>query len=176
MVKWVIDKSHSEIGFEVKHMMVSKVRGHFDSYTAEIETKDFTDFTDATIAFTFDVASINTNSQDRDNHLKSADFFDAEKYPTITFKSKVITKKDDDKYEVTGDLTIKDVTKPVTFEVKYNGKGKNPWGVEVYGFEAEGKINREDFGLTWNAALETGGVLVGKEVKIKAELEVNPQN
>ena len=97
-----------------------------------------------------------------------------EKYPTITFQSKVITKTDDNEFEVTGDLTIKDVTKPVTFEVEFNGKGKNPWGVEVYGFEAEAKINREEFGLTWNAALETGGVLVGKDIKIKAELEVNP--
>ncbi|WP_339289326.1 YceI family protein [Ureibacillus sp. FSL K6-0786] len=174
MAKWVVDKSHSEISFEVKHMMVSKVRGHFDSYMAEIEAEDLTDLTTATIAFTFDVASINTKSEDRDNHLKSADFFDAEKYPTITFQSKVITKTDDNEFEVTGDLTIKDVTKPVTFEVEYNGKGKNPWGVEVYGFEAEAKINREEFGLTWNAALETGGVLVGKDIKIKAELEVNP--
>lgn len=174
MAKWVVDKSHSEISFEVKHMMVSKVRGHFDSYTAEIKAEDLTDLTTATIAFTFDVASINTKSEDRDNHLKSADFFDAEKYPTITFQSKVITKTDDNEFEVTGDLTIKDVTKPVTFEVEYNGKGKNPWGVEVYGFEAEAKINREEFGLTWNAALETGGVLVGKDIKIKAELEVNP--
>lgn len=174
MAKWVIDKAHSEIGFEVRHMMVSKVRGHFESYEAEIEADDLTDLTNGKVSFTFDVASINTKLADRDNHLKSADFFDVEKYPTITFKSTEVKKKDDDEYEVTGDLTIKDVTKPVTFKVEFNGKGKNPWGVEVYGFEAEAKINREDFGLTWNAALETGGVLVGKDVKIKAALEVNP--
>jgi len=174
MAKWVIDKAHSEIGFEVKHMMVSKVRGHFESYEAEIEADDLTDLTNGKVSFTFDVASINTKLADRDNHLKSADFFDVEKYPTITFKSTEVKKKDDDEYEVTGDLTIKDVTKPVTFKVEFNGKGKNPWGVEVYGFEAEAKINREDFGLTWNAMLETGGVLVGKDVKIKAALEVNP--
>ncbi|NLY78596.1 MAG: YceI family protein [Lysinibacillus sp.] len=175
MAKWVVDKSHSQVGFEVKHMMVSKVRGKFDSYTAEVEAENLEDLTTANIAFTFDVASINTASEARDNHLKSADFFDVEKFPNITFQSKEITKKDDNEYEVTGDLTIKDVTKPVTFEVEYNGKGKNPWGVDVYGFEAEAKINREEFGLTWNAALETGGVLVGKDIKIKVELEVNPE-
>ena len=173
MVKWNVDQVHSSIGFEVRHMMVSKVRGTFDSYTAEVEADDLADLTTASIKFTFDVASINTRDEERDNHLKSADFFDAEKYPTITFQSTSITRDGDD-YLVTGDLTIKDVTKPVTFEVEFNGKGTNPWGVEVYGFEAEAKINREDFGLTWNAALETGGWLVGKEVKIKVDLEVNP--
>ncbi|MCP1146516.1 YceI family protein [Lysinibacillus endophyticus] len=173
MAKWIIDQSHSQVGFEVKHMMVSKVKGDFGSYTADIDAEDLADLTTAQISFSFDVASINTRSEDRDNHLKSADFFDVEKYPTITFKSTNIEKSGDD-YKVTGDLTIKDVTKPVTFDVEYGGKGKNPWGVEVYGFEAETKINREEFGLTWNAALETGGVLVGKDIKIKVELEVNP--
>ena len=174
MAKFAVDQSHSSIGFEVKHMMVSKVKGNFDSYTAEVEAADLTDLTTATIAFTFDVASINTRSEDRDNHLKSGDFFDVEKYPSITFKSTNISKDGDD-YKVTGDLTIKDVTKPVTFDVEFGGKGTNPWGVEVYGFEAATKINREEFGLTWNAALETGGVLVGKDIKITVELEVNPQ-
>lgn len=173
MAKWTVDQSHSSVGFEVKHMMVSKVKGQFDSYTADIEAVDLTDLTTAQVAFKFDVASINTNSADRDNHLKSADFFETDKYPTIDFKSTNITKDGDD-YKVTGDLTIKGVTKPVTFEVEYGGKGTNPWGVVVYGFEAEAKINREDFGLTWNAALETGGVLVGKDIKIKVELEINP--
>jgi|SRR5690606_33158214 len=173
MAKWVVDQSHSSVGFEVKHMMVSKVRGKFNAYSAEIEAADLADLTTATIAFSFDVASIDTSSEDRDNHLKSADFFDVENNPTIDFKSTSITKDGDD-YEVTGDLTIKGVTKSITFEVEYGGKGKNPWGVEVYGFEAEAKLNREEFGLTWNAALETGGVLVGKDIKIKVELEINP--
>jgi len=173
MAKFTVDQSHSQVGFEVKHMMVSKVKGQFDAYTAEVEAENLEDLTTAQIAFSFDVASINTRSVDRDNHLKSADFFDIEKYPTITFKSTNITKDGDD-YKVTGNLTIKDVTKPVTFDVEFGGKGKNPWGVDVYGFEAEAKINREEFGLTWNAALETGGVLVGKDIKIKVELEVNP--
>ncbi|WP_017755400.1 YceI family protein [Calidifontibacillus oryziterrae] len=175
MAKWIIDQSHSNIGFEVKHMMVSKVRGHFDEYTAHIESEDLTDLTTANISFNFDVAKINTNNVDRDNHLKSADFFDVEIFPSIEFKSTNIT-KDGDEYKVTGDLTIKDVTKPITFDVEYGGKGVNPWGVEVYGFEGEAKVNREDFGLTWNAPLETGGFLVGKDIKIKVELEINPQS
>ncbi|AGK53598.1 YceI family protein [Bacillus sp. 1NLA3E] len=173
MAKWAVDQSHSSIGFEVKHMMVSKVKGTFETYTAEVEAAELTDLTTASIVFKFDVASINTRSEDRDNHLKSGDFFDVENYSTIDFKSTNITKDGDD-YKVTGDLTIKDVTKSVTFDVEFGGKGTNPWGVEVYGFEAEAKINREEFGLTWNAALETGGVLVGKDIKIKVELEVNP--
>lgn len=173
MTKWTVDQTHSTVGFEVKHMMVSKVRGQFTSYTAEVEAADLTDFSTASLAFKFDVNSINTNNTDRDNHLKSPDFFDTDVYPTIDFKSTSIVKDGDD-YKVTGDLTIKDVTKPVTFDVEYGGKGTNPWGVEVYGFEAEAKINREEFGLTWNAALETGGVLVGKDIKIKVELEINP--
>ncbi|WHX41048.1 YceI family protein [Mesobacillus sp. AQ2] len=173
MAKFAVDQAHSAIGFEVKHMMVSKVKGQFGSYTADVEAADLADLTTASIAFKIDVASIDTRSEDRENHLKSADFFDVENYPTIDFKSTNITRDGDD-YKVTGDLTIKDVTKPVTFDVEYGGKGTNPWGVEVYGFEAEAKVNREDFGLTWNAALETGGVLVGKDIKIKVELEVNP--
>ncbi|WP_153733618.1 YceI family protein [Sporosarcina obsidiansis] len=173
MEKWTVDQSHSNVGFEVKHMMVSKVKGHFNSYTADVEAADLTDLTTAIISFVFEVASIDTKSDDRDNHLKSADFFDVETYPSITFKSTNITKDGDD-YKVIGELTIKDVTKPVAFDVEYGGKGTNPWGVEVYGFEAEAKINREEFGLTWNAALETGGVLVGKDIKIKVELEINP--
>ncbi|RID89078.1 polyisoprenoid-binding protein [Peribacillus asahii] len=173
MAKWTVDQSHSSVGFEVKHMMVSKVKGQFDSYTADVEAVDLADLTTASIAFKFDVASINTRSEDRDNHLKSADFFDVETYPTIDFKSTNITKAGDD-YKVTGDLTIKGVTKTVTFDVEFGGKGTNPWGIEVYGFEATAKINREEFDLTWNAALETGGVLVGKDIRINVELEINP--
>ena len=173
MTKWTVDRSHSQIGFEVKHMMVSKVKGAFDSYEANVEAENLADLTEATISFQFDVKSINTRNEDRDNHLKSADFFDAEQFPVITFQSTSILKSDEG-FDVTGNLTIKDVTKEVTFETAFNGTGKNPWGQDVYGFEAEAKINREDFGLTWNAALETGGVLVGKDVKIKVELELNP--
>ncbi|QDQ01474.1 YceI family protein [Lysinibacillus fusiformis] len=174
MAKWNIDLGHSAINFQVKHMMVSKVKGVFDTYSADIEAADLTDLTTANISISIDAASINTRSEDRDNHLKAEDFFDAEKYPKITFISTSITKKSEDTYNLTGDLTIKDVTKSVTFATEFNGKGTNPWGQEVYGFEAETTINREEFGLTWNAALETGGVLVGKDIKVTVELEVNP--
>ncbi len=173
MRKWTVDQSHSNISFEVKHMMVSKVKGQFDSYQADVEAADLTDLTTGSISFNFDVSSINTRSEERDNHLKSGDFFDVETYPTIKFQSTNIT-KDHGAYKVTGNLTIKEVTKSVTFDVEYGGKGTNPWGVDVYGFEASTTINREEFGLTWNAALETGGVLVGKDIKIKVELELNP--
>lgn len=173
MTNWTVDQSHSNVGFSVKHMMVSKVKGVFEDYSATVTAADLSDLSDATITFDIQVASISTKSEDRDNHLRSADFFDADQYPTISFKSTDIAKDGGD-YKVTGDLTIKDVTKPVTFNVEFNGKGTNPWGIEVYGFEAETKINRDEFGLTWNAALETGGVLVGKEIKINVDLEVNP--
>ena len=173
MKAWTVDQAHSTVGFEVKHMMVSKVKGQFDAYTATVEADDLADLTTASIAFNFDVSSINTHSADRDTHLRSADFFDVEQFSTITFQSTAIVKDGDD-YKVTGDLTIKDVTKSTVFDVEFGGKGIDPWGNEVYGFEAESKINREEFGLTWNTALETGGVLVGKDIKIKVELEVNP--
>jgi diguanylate cyclase (GGDEF)-like protein/PAS domain S-box-containing protein len=174
MGNWIVDQAHSTVGFEVKHMMVSKVRGQFDSFKADVEAEDLMDLTTAKIAFKFDVDSINTRILERDKHLKSVDFFDIQNFPTIDFKSTTIT-KNRDRYKVTGDVTIKGVTKSVTFDVEFGGKGTNPWGEEVYGYEAEATINREEFGLTWNAALETGGVLVGKEVRIKVELELNHQ-
>lgn len=173
MSKWKVDASHSSIDFQVKHMMVSKVKGTFESFHVIIDAENLEDLSAASIAIDIETATINTKNEDRDNHLKSADFFDVENYPSIKFQSTSITKSGDD-YKVTGDLTIKDVTKPVTFDVEYNGKGKNPWGVDVYGFEGETKIDREEFGLTWNAALETGGVLVSKDVKISFAMEVNP--
>ena len=172
MKKWNVDAAHSSIGFSVKHMMVSKVRGSFGDFGAEVEANE-TDLTAAKIAFTIKVASINSGNEDRDNHLRSADFFDVEQYPEIKFVANNITKKDDD-YEIAGDITIKDVTKPIVFEAEYGGKGTNPWGQEVVAFSAETKLNREDFGLTWNQALETGGVLVGKDIKITIDLEANP--
>jgi polyisoprenoid-binding protein YceI len=172
MKKWNVDASHSSIGFSVKHMMVSKVRGSFGEFGAELEANE-ADLSNANIEFNIKVASITTGSEDRDNHLRSADFFDVETYPEIKFVANNITKKDDD-YEIAGDITIKDVTKPIVFEAEYGGKGTSPWGQEVVAFSAETIINREDFGLTWNQALETGGVLVGKDIKITVELEANP--
>lgn len=172
MKKWTIDQAHSEIGFSVKHMMISKVKGSFTSFDAAVEANE-ENLSGALIDFKIATESINTNNADRDNHLRSADFFDAEQYPYITFKANDIVQKDDE-YELNGDLTIKGVTRPATFEVEYGGKGTNPWGVEVVAFNAEGKINRKDFGLTWNQSLETGGVLVGEDIKISLELQANP--
>lgn len=173
MKKWNVDAAHSTLGFTVKHMMVSKVRGNFNQFGAEVEA-DENDLSGANIAFDIDVASINTNNEDRDNHLRSEDFFNVEAFPKMSFVATSITKKSDSDYTIGGDLTIKDVTKPVTFEAEYEGKGKNPWGQEVVGFTAEGKINRKDFGLTWNQTLETGGVLVGEDIKLNLEIQANP--
>lgn len=173
MTKFNLDAAHSSIDFSVKHMMVSKVRGSFTNFTADLDGNT-EDLTGATINIDIDVKSINTNNEDRDNHLRSGDFFDTENFPSIKFVATDIKKTDDNEYDVTGDMTIKDVTKPVTFEVEYGGKGTNPWGQEVVAFSAETKINRKDFGLVWNQALETGGVLVGEDIKISVELELNP--
>ncbi|TQR21503.1 YceI family protein [Psychrobacillus vulpis] len=173
MTKFNLDAAHSSIDFSVKHMMVSKVKGSFTNFTAELEG-NAEDLHGATISFEIDVKSINTNNEDRDNHLRSADFFDTESFPSIKFVATDIKKTDDGEYDVTGDMTIKDVTKPVTFEVEYGGKGTNPWGQEVVAFSADTKLNRKEFGLVWNQALETGGVLVGEDIKISVELELNP--
>jgi polyisoprenoid-binding protein YceI len=169
---WVVDPAHSTIEFTVKHMMVSKVRGTFDNFEAKIEA-DANDLTDANIEFSIDIESINTRNKDREAHLKSGDLFDAENHPKMTFKSTNIVKTDDNEYDVTGDFTIKGITKPETFKVTFEGEGTNPWGQQVAGFSAVGKINRSEYGLTWNAALETGGVLVGDEVKISIEIEAS---
>ncbi|WP_391117954.1 YceI family protein [Psychrobacillus sp. L3] len=173
MTKFNLDAAHSSIDFSVKHMMVSKVKGSFTNFTANLEG-NAEDLNGATISFDIDVKSITTNSEDRDNHLRSADFFDTETFPSIKFVATNIKKTDDGEYHVTGDITIKDVTKPVTFEVEYGGKGTNPWGQEVVAFSAETKLNRKEFGLVWNQALETGGVLVGEDIKISVDLELNP--
>lgn len=173
MATWKVDASHTRVGFTVKHMMVSKVKGSFVAVDGTIEGNP-EDLTGANINFTIDTNSINTNSEDRDNHLRSADFFDAETYPQMTFVSTDIVKTDDDEYDVTGDLTIKGVTKKVTFEAEFEGIATNPWGVQIAAFEIEGKISRKEFGLTWNQALEAGGVLVGDDIKISIDLQANP--
>lgn len=173
MTKWNIDNAHTSVGFSVKHMMVSKVKGSFGKLEGTIAGNP-EDLTGAQIDFKIDVASINTNNEDRDNHLRSADFFETEAHPQITFVSTNIVKKDDDEYDLTGDITVKGITKQITFKVEYEGKGKNPWGVDVVAFEAKGKISRKDFGLTWNQALEAGGVLVGDDIKISIDVQANP--
>jgi len=169
--KWTIDPAHSEIQFKVKHLMVTTVTGSFKKFEggAESETDDFDD---AKISFSADIASIDTNSPDRDGHLKSADFFELEKYPKLQFTSTSFTKKGDGDYELTGDLSIKGITKPVKLKVNYAGQAKDPWGNTKAGFELEGKINRKDWGLAWNAPLEAGGVLVSDEVRLLAEIQL----
>ncbi|MFY4775345.1 YceI family protein [Metabacillus sp. RGM 3146] len=166
-----LDKVHSDVNFQIKHMMVSKSKGSFTNFDVEFNG-DLNNLEASDVKVTIDAASINTGNADRDGHLKSGDFFETEKYPNMTFVSKSIRKLTDEEYEVTGDFTIKDVTKTETLKAEYNGTSKNPMdGSTVTGFDVEGKINREDYNLTWNAALETGGVLVGKEVKFTCNFE-----
>ncbi len=171
---WVIDNSHSLAEFSVKHMMIATVKGRFTQVEGRIEV-DPEDITGAVFEGSVAVASINTADSARDDHLRSADFFDAENHPTLTFKSTKV-ERDGDGYKMTGDMTIRGVTKPVTFDLEFEGTGKDPWGNERIGFSATAKINRKDFGLTWNAALETGGVLVGEQVKIELHLEATKQS
>lgn len=171
---WVLDPTHSEVGFKVKHMMFTNVSGKFNTYNVEISNED-DDFSSAEISFSAEINSIDTNNTDRDNHLKSGDFFDGEKFPNMTFKSTSIEKMSDSDYVIHGDLTIKDVTKSVALNTEYSGLMTDPWGNTKAGLSIDTKINRKDFGLTWNAALETGGVLVGEEVKIFAEIQIAKQ-
>ena len=171
--KWVVDASRTSVNFTVKHMMFSKVRGRFTDIEGEVLGNPEA-LEQANINFKIDTSSIHTNNTDRDNHLRSADFFDAESFKEMTFASKSITKTGATSYNITGDMTIKDVTKPVTFTANYEGTGKNPWGVDVAAFEVEGKISRAEFGLTWNQALEAGGVLVGDDITITIDVQLNP--
>lgn len=168
--KWALDPTHSEIVFKVKHLMITNVKGEFRKFNAEIESEG-RDFSNASIKATVDASSIFTNEDNRDGHLKSADFFDVENYKELSFVGTSFNKKGEDEYELTGKLTIKGVTKDVTFSVEFGGVTKDPWGNEKAGFSLSGKINRTDFGLNWNAALEAGGVLVSEEVKINAEVQ-----
>jgi len=167
---WAIDPTHSEIGFKVKHMMFTNVSGKFNAFTATIEN-DADHFESSKISFSADVNSVDTNNGDRDNHLRSADFFDVEKFSTLSFVSTSVKKINEGTFQINGDLTIKDVTAPVTLNAEYSGLMKDPWGNTKIGLSVDGKINRKDFGLTWNAALETGGVLVGEEIKLSSELQ-----
>lgn len=166
---WSLDPTHSELEFKVKHLMITTVTGSFTDLTASLVTES-EDFNNAQVSFEAKIASINTNNTDRDNHLKSGDFFDAETYPTMKFESASFTKDGDD-YALNGDLTLKGITKPVKLKVEFGGIATDPWGNTKAGFNLSGKINRADFGLTWNAALETGGVMVSEDVRILGELQ-----
>jgi polyisoprenoid-binding protein YceI len=167
---WKIDPAHSTVEFAVRHMMITTVKGRFTDVTGTIQL-DETNPSGGEVDFSLKTASIDTREAQRDTHLKSADFFDVEKFPTITFRSTRVEGSAEE-FTVTGDLTIHGVTKPVTLNVTYEGRGKDPWGGERIGYAATGKIKRSDFGLTWNAALETGGFLVGDDVKLNFDIQV----
>lgn len=166
-----LDKAHSQIDFSVRHMMISKARGRFDSFDGVFNIDPLTP-SKSSVDVTIDAGSINTRDAQRDTHLKSADFFDVETYPTLHFVSTKVERTGEYTAKVYGDLTIRDVTKPVVLDVEHTGSQKSPWGNISFGFEADTKINRKDWGLGWNVALETGGVLVGDDVSIHIELEL----
>ena len=172
--KWTIDPTHSEIGFKVKHMMFTNVSGKFEKYDATVTTEGDS-FENAEVEFSADVNSINTGNTDRDNHLRSADFFNGETNAKMTFRSTYFKRKDNENYELTGDLTINGITKSVTLSVEVSGKMTDPWGNTKVGFNITGKINRKDWGINWNAALEAGGVLVSDEVRLNIEIQLIKQ-
>ena len=170
--KWVIDPIHSEISFKVKHLMISNVKGVFKEYEASIYTTG-DDFMTSEIDFWMNPASVGTGNADRDKHLKSADFFDAENHKEITFIGNTYEKVDNDgSYELHGDLTVKGITKRIKLDIEFGGVMKDPWGNEKAGFEINGKINRKDWGLVYNGVLEAGGVLVSDEVRISCEVQL----
>jgi polyisoprenoid-binding protein YceI len=161
MKKMTIDNTHSEIGFKVKHLMISTVKGNFGTFSGGVQE-------DGNVSVSMNVNSINTSYEDRDSHLKSADFFNSEEFPTIDFSGKM----SEDMNTITGEITIKGITKEVTLNTEYNGMSVDPWGNTKHGWEITGTINRTDFGLVWNAPLETGGVLVGEEVKLIMDIQM----
>jgi polyisoprenoid-binding protein YceI len=170
MSTYTIDTAHSEIGFSVRHMMFAKVRGQFNTWTATL-SYDAANPAKTSLEVLVDVGSIDTREEKRDGHLKSDDFFSAEKFPKMTFKSKRIEPAGTGRYKLSGDLTIRDVTRPVTLDVEQTGSGRDPWGNQRLGFTARASINRSDWGLKWNQALETGGVLVSDKVDIEVEAQ-----
>ena len=170
MTRWTIDPTHSEVAFKVKHLVISTATGRFETFHAAIDSEQ-EDFSDAKISFDADVASIQTKNEQRDAHLKSADFFDAAAYPKLSFVSTAVRKLSDEKLQVTGNLTMRGVTKEVILDATFNGLATGFDGSKIAGFEIHGKVNRFDFGLHWNALTETGGVAVGQDVRIEIQAE-----
>ena len=168
---WTFDNSHSSVGFAVEHMVVSEVDGSFSKFTGAIISEK-ADFSDAKIEFEIDVNSINTNNEKRDEHLKSEDFFNTAKYPSIVFKSNSFTKISEDKYSLKGNLTMHGITKPVELNVKHGGTIKDPWGNTRAGFKIKGTLDRKLWGLTYNSVLEAGGVVIGEEIEIICKIEL----
>ena len=177
MATWTLDPMHSEIQFKAKHMVISNVTGSFLEFSGKLEkpSEEDNNFEDATISFEAKVDSIDTGVEQRDEHLRSADFFEAEKYPTISFKSTSFKKNDDDGYKLVGDLTIKGTTKSVTLDVEYGGTGVDLYGQTKAGFNLSGKVNRQEFGLVWSATTEEGAVVVSDDIKLVAELQLAKQ-
>jgi polyisoprenoid-binding protein YceI len=169
---WQLDKSHSSVKFSVTHMMVSETEGNFKSFTGNV-TAQKEDFSDLNAEFTIQVKSINTDDEKRDGHLASPDFFDAEKYPTITFKSTSFKKVGEKSYKLAGEMTMHGVTKPVTFDVKYNGTAKDPYGNTKAGFRASTVVKRSDFNISWNKVLDTGGFALSDDVQVFVNIELN---
>ena len=174
MAKWIIDPSHSEVQFKVKHLVISTVTGSFKKFEGSIES-DKEDFSDAKVQFSADVSSIDTNNEQRDGHLKSDDFFGSEKYPRLTFESTGIDKKSDEEYLLKGNLTMRDVTKLVELTVSYGGTTKDNYGNTRAGFEITGKVDRQDFGLKASPITEAGGLVVGHDVKLNMNIQVIKQ-
>lgn len=174
LTKWVIDPTHSEVQFKVKHLVISTVSGFFKSFEGSLETES-EDFDDAKINFSLDIDSIDTNQSQRDGHLKSADFFDAEKYPKITFSSTSFKKTGEGEYELAGDLEIKGITKPVTLAVEYGGTTNDFYGNTKAGFEVTGTINRKDFGLTWDGVTDAGSIVLGSDIKLLINIQFAKQ-
>lgn len=171
---WQIDSSHSHINFTARHMMISKVRGSFENFSGTVNF-DEENPTNTTVSVAVDLTSLNTRDEQRDGHLKSPDFFDVENYPTMKFVGTRVEQIDENNGRLYGQLTIKDITKEVVLDVEYAGIAKSPWGTESAGFSATGSLNRKEWGLNWNQALETGGVLVGDKINIEIELELVKQ-
>ncbi len=174
VTKWSLDPMHSELGFKIKHMMLSNVSGSFTKFHVKVET-DGDDFSSAKIAASIEVASINTNNEQRDAHLRNADFFEVESHPNIEFKSTKIEKTGVNIFTVLGNLTIKEITKPITIQVEYNGVGKDQSGNLKSGFSLNGKINRKDWGISYNSILDTGGLALGEELKVNGEIQLVKQ-
>ncbi len=171
---WIIDEVHSKIRFLARHMIITEVEGQFNKFDFKLKNEG-DDLTTSDIELTIDTTSIDTRNKDRDNHLKSADFFDAENYPEIRFESTSIKKISNEKYKLSGNLTIKDISKPIELDVTYGGQIKDPWGNTRAGFNVKGTLNRFDYGLKWNNLLETGGAIVGKNINIICDIEVIKQ-
>ncbi len=167
---WALDQAHSKIRFSAKHMVISEIEGQFDDFEIDAFSEE-EDLTDAIVELKISAKSVNTHVADRDNHLRSADFFDVENFPYITFVSNSFTKLSNEKYKLTGDLTIKDVTKSIELDATFGGKIKDPWGNTRIGLNVKGSLNRFDYNLKWNALIETGGAVVGKTINFNCDVE-----